>query len=148
MKPQIERGLRHSVIAGTAALAVFGFASSPALADMVVEETTSYANPPAVMVATPAPPAIVETAPHAVTYTYQAPPVNYVERTETITSVPRPPVTREVTVDVVQDTPKYDYTVHKRVQTAQAQTQTRTTQAQTHTVQHRSAPRCQCQPAQ
>jgi hypothetical protein len=98
MKPQIERGLRNSVIAGTAVIAVFGLASSPSLADMLVQQTTSHANPPAVVVATPAPPAIVETAPPTVTYTYKAPPVTYVERTETVTSVPPPPVTREVTV--------------------------------------------------
>ena len=132
------RCVRYSLVAGTIVAA--GLVATPALADMVVQQTTSYASPPAIVVGAPAPPVVVEAPAPTVTYTYQAPPpVTYVERTETVTTVPAPPVTREVTVGLAQDTPKYDFTVHKRVQTAQVQTRTHA---------HKAAPRCQCQPTQ
>lgn len=135
---------RCCLIVGTAAVAVVGLAASPARADMLVQQTTSYASPPPIVVETPAPPIMTE-APPVPTVTYQAPPAGYVERKETVTTyAPLPTVTREVTVDVVQDTPKYDYTVHKRAQTAQVRTRT----TQTRPVQRKPAPRCQCQPSQ
>ena len=140
MKPGIEsryRRLRYSLMAG--AIAAAGVAATPALADMVVQQTTSYATPPAIVVDRPAPPVVVEAPTPTVTYTYTAPPATYVQRTETVTTVPAPPVTHQVTVDVLEDTPKYDFTVHKRVQTAQVQTRTHV---------HKAAPRCQCQPSQ
>ncbi len=146
---------RYSVILGAISVAAAGFAAAPARADMVVQQTTSYTNPPAVAVETPAPSVLLQTpAPRVVveapaptvTYTYSTPPATYVERSETVTVAPRPPVTRNVPVDVLQDTPKYDYTVHRRVQTAQVQT--RTAQRQTKAVQHKVVPRCQCQPSQ
>ena len=143
-----------SLILGGLAVAAAGLAAAPARADMVVQQTTSYANLPAiavetpaprVMVQSPAPPVVVEAPAPVATYTYSTPPTTYVERRDTVTVAPAP-VTRTVTVDVLQDTPKYDYSVHKRVQTAQVQT--RTAQSRTKTVQHKAAPRCQCQPSQ
>jgi len=46
----------------------------------------------------------------------------------------------------VQDTPKWDYSTHQRVETAQVQTRS----TQTRTVQHKRASpaRCTCQPSQ
>ena len=142
MKLKIEsrtRRLRYSLMVG--AIAAAGLAATPALADMIVQQTTSYANPPGIVVDTPTPPVVVQApAPTpTVTYTYAAPPATYVQRTETVTTVPAPPVSHQATVEVVQDTPKYDFTVHKRVQTAQVQTRAHT---------HKAAPRCQCQPTQ
>jgi len=144
MKRKIESarhgGLRYSLIAGSAAAVPMGFAVTPALADVIVQPTTTYGAPPAVTVETPTPTATV---------THPAPATTYVQRTETYTTyVPAPPPVQESYVEqtVVQDTPKWDYSTHQRVQTAQVQTRS----TQTRTVHHKATnqARCTCQPSQ
>jgi hypothetical protein len=134
--------LQCSLMAGTIAAAAVGFTATPALADVIVQQT--YSVPP-VAVEVPTPPVEVEAPAPTVTYTYQAPPTTYVKRTETYTYVPAPPPTREVYVETVVDTPKWDYSAHERVHTAQVQT--RTTQTRTRTAPRRPAKpaHCQCQ---
>lgn len=113
--------LRCALMAGTTAAVAVGVMAMPALADVIVQQT--YSVPP-VAVEVPTPPVVVEAPAPPVTYTYQAPPTTYVERTETYTYVPAPPPTSEVYVETVVDTPKWDYSAHERVQTAQVQTRT------------------------
>jgi hypothetical protein len=155
MKRKIESarhgGLRYSLIAGGVAAVAMGVAATPAFADVIVQRTTTYGVPPAVTVETPAPvpPVVVEAPARTITVTHPAPPTTYVRRTETYTTyVPAPPPVQESYVEqsVVQDTPKWDYSTHQRVQTAQVQTQS----TQTRTVQHKRASpaRCTCQPSQ
>jgi len=155
MKRKIEsarhRGLRNSLIAGGVAAVAMGVAATPAFADVIVQRTTTYGTPPAVTVETPAPAqsVVVEAPAPTITVTHPAPATTYVQRTETYTTyVPAPPPVQESYVEqtVVQDTPKWDYSTHQRVQTAQVQTRS----TQTRTVHHKATnqARCTCQPSQ
>ena len=132
--------LQCALMAGTIAAVAVGVTAMPALADVIVQKT--YSVPP-VAVKVPTPPGVVE-AP-TVTYNYQAPPTTYVERTETYTYVPAPPPTREVYVETVVDTPKWDYSAHERVRTAQVQTRTTQTRMRTAPSGPAKPAHCQCQ---
>src|SRR5258708_4070823 len=131
MKRKIESarhgGLRYSLIAGSAAAVAMGLAMVPAFGDVMVQRTTTYRAPPAVTGEPPAPAPGVRSgapAPPARVPLRGAPPPYVGGREPSTTYVRAPPPVQESYVEqsVVQDTPKWDYSTHQRVQTAQVQT--------------------------